>query len=167
MLQSGLFRLFRPRSGMFSILGSSSSIIAFVADAQFCRSAPRKNTPCGVRYVACHVLVALLLSFLGPPWSQWCSDWCALGCSAAVAFGCICSSHVSGWLMLVEVFPVVPLGVSCFLSCWVWGYYVARWNVRAQAGCFIAAFGHRRPPRHVSTSRVLEVGSQWHGCKCS
>ena len=117
--------------------------------------------------VACHVLVALLLSFLGPPWSQWCSDWCALGCSAAVAFGSVCSSHVSGWLMLVEVFPVVPLGVSCFLSCWVWGYYVARWNVRAQAGCFIAAFGHRRPPRHVSTSRVLEVGSQWHGCKCS
>ena len=23
----------------------------------------------------------------GPPWCQWCSDWCALGCSAAVAFG--------------------------------------------------------------------------------
>ena len=85
-----------------------SSIIAFVADTQLCRSATRTNTPCGVRYVACHVQVALLWSFLGPPWSQWCSDWCALGCSAAVAFGCVCFSHVSGWLTLIEVFAVVP-----------------------------------------------------------
>ena len=66
------------------------------------------------------------LSFLGPPWSQWCSDWCALGGSAIVAFGCVCSSHVSGWLMSVEVFAVVPLAVSCFLSCWVGGYFVGR-----------------------------------------
>ena len=28
--------------------------------------------------------------------SQWCSDRCALGCSAAVAFGCVSLSHVSG-----------------------------------------------------------------------
>ena len=49
----------------------------------------------------------------------WCSDWCALGCSATVVLGCVCSSHVSGWLTSVEVFAVVPLGVSCFLSCWV------------------------------------------------
>ena len=41
----------------------------------------------------------------------------ALGCSAAVAFGCVCLSHVAGWLTSVEVFAVVPLGVSCFLSC--------------------------------------------------
>ena len=33
-----------------------------------------------------------------------------------------------------------------------------------QAGCFIAAFGYRRPPRHARASRVLGVGSQWHGC---
>ena len=93
---------------------------------QLCRSAISTNTPCGVRYVACHVQVALLLSFVGPPWCQWCSDWCALGCSATVAFGCVCSSHVSGWLTSVEVFAAVPLGVSCFLSCWVGGYFVAR-----------------------------------------
>ena len=83
---------------------SSSVIVAFVATKQLCRSAIRTNTPCGVRYVACHVQVALLLSFLGPPWSQWCSDCCALGCSAAVAFGCVCSSYVCGWLTTVEGF---------------------------------------------------------------
>ena len=83
----------------------------------------------------------------------------------------LCSS--SFWLRpfvaltLVEVFAAVPLGVSCFLSCRVGRYFVARGNVGAQAGCFIAAFGHRRPPRHARTSRVLVVGSQWHGCKCS
>ena len=43
-----------------------------------------------------------------PLWSQWCADWCALGCSAAVAFGCVFLSHISGWLTLVEVFAVVP-----------------------------------------------------------
>ena len=98
---------------------SSSVIIAFVATRQLCRSAIRTNTPCGVRQVACHVQVVSLLSFLGPPWCQWCSDWCALGCSAAVAFGCVCSSHVSGWLTSVEVFAVIPPGMSCFQSCWV------------------------------------------------
>ena len=30
----------------------------------------------------------------------------------------VCLSHVSGWLRLVEVFAVAPLGVSCFLSLW-------------------------------------------------
>ena len=34
---------------------SSSSIIAFVATRQLCRSATRTNTPCGVIYVCCHV----------------------------------------------------------------------------------------------------------------
>ena len=77
------------------------------------------------------------------------------------------SSHVSGWLTSVEVFAAVPLGVPCFLSCWVGRYFVAHWNVGAQAGCFIAAFGYRRHPRHARTSRVLEVGKQWHGCNCS
>ena len=33
------------------------------------------------------------------------------------------------------MFAVVPLGVSCFLSCRVGGYFVARQNVGAQAGC--------------------------------
>ena len=44
---------------------------------------------------------------------------------------------------------------------------MARQNVGAQASCFAAAFGHMPPPRHPRTSRVLEVGSQWRGCKCS
>ena len=77
---------------------SSSSIFAFVAATQLCRSATRMKTPGGVRYVACHVQVVLLLSFLGPPWCQKCSNCCALGCSEAVSFGCVCLSHVSGWL---------------------------------------------------------------------
>ena len=102
---------FRRKSDMlcffFHFFAGSSSIIAFVATQQLCRSAARTKTPCGVRYVACHVQVALLLSYVGPPWSQWCSDWCALGCSATVAFGCVCSSHVSGWLRSVEVFAAV------------------------------------------------------------
>ena len=125
------------------------------------------GTPCAVRFVACQVQVAIMLSFLGPPWCHWCSDRCAFGCSAAVAFGRVCSLPVSGWLTLVEAFAAVPLGVSCFLSCWVGGYFVASQNVGAQAGCFIAAFGYRRPPRDARTSRVLEVGRQWHGCNCS
>ena len=63
----------------FALFAGSSSIIPFAASAQLCRSTIRTNTPCGVRYVACHVQAALSLSFLGPPWSQWCSDRCALG----------------------------------------------------------------------------------------
>ena len=47
---------------------------------------------------------------------------------------CVCWSHVSAWLTSVKVFPAVPLGVSCFLSCWVGGYFVARQNVGAQGG---------------------------------
>ena len=86
---------------VFFIFAGSSSIIAFVADTKLCKSAIRTNTLCGVKYVACHVQVALL------PWSQWCSDWCALSCSAAVAFGCVCLSHVSGWVTLIAVFAVV------------------------------------------------------------
>ena len=74
-------------------------------------------------------------------------DWCALGCSAPEGFGCVCSSHVSGWL--------------------TWGYVVALQNVGAQTGRSIDAIGQRRPPRTERTSRALKVGSQWHGCKCS
>ena len=37
------------------------------------------------------------------------------------ASDCVCLSHVSGWLRLIEVFAKVPLGVSCFLSCRVRG----------------------------------------------
>ena len=32
------------------------------------------HVPCDVRCVACHVQVAILLSYLGPLWCQWCSD---------------------------------------------------------------------------------------------
>ena len=42
------------------------------------------------------------------------------------ASDCVCLSHVSGWLGLIEVFATVPLGASCFLSCRVGGYSVAR-----------------------------------------
>ena len=124
-----MFRFCRSKSGMPwfcpSFFHSSSSIVALSQPNNFADRQTRTNTPCGVRYVACHVKVVLLLSFLGPPWCQWCSDWCALRSSAAVAFGCVCLSHVSGWLRLVEVVAVVPLGVSCFLSCRVGGYFVA------------------------------------------
>ena len=111
----GPFRVFSMKKRarcVFHCFSCSSSIIELVATKQLCRPAIRTNTPCGVRYVACHVQVALLLSFLAPPWSQWCSDWCALCCPAAVGFGCVCLSHVSGSVRLVEVFAAVPLGVS-------------------------------------------------------
>ena len=42
------------------------------------------------------------------------------------ASDCVCLSHASGWLRLIEVFATVPLGASCFLSCRVGGYSVAR-----------------------------------------
>ena len=66
---------------------NSSAIIAFVATQHLCRSAVCTKTPCGVKYVACHVQVAFLLSCLSPPWCQWRPDWSALGGSATVAFG--------------------------------------------------------------------------------
>ena len=40
---------------------------------------------------------------------------------------------------------------------------MARWNVGAQAGRFIAAFGYNWPPRHRRTSRVLGVGASGRG----
>ena len=63
--------------------------------------------------------------------SQWCSSGCALGCSATVAFGCVCSSHVSGWLRLVEVFVALP-HLECLAFC------------RIGMLCFIAACGYGR-----------------------
>ena len=127
----------------------------------------KKSLSRGVRYVACHVQVALLLSFLALHGVSGVPLGALLVVLQQLAFGCVCSSHVSGWLTSVEVFAVVPLGVSCFLSCWVGRYFVAYQNVGAQAECFLAAFGYRRPPRRARTCRVLVVGSQWHGCKCS
>ena len=50
-------------------------------------------------------------------------------------------------------------------SCRVANRVVVRQGVGAQTGCFIAAFCYKWPPRHAHTLRVLEVGSQWHGCK--
>ena len=88
------FRQTRWYVVVFFFFANSSVITAFVADTTLQIGT---NTPYGVRYVACHVQVALL-SFLGPSWSQLCSDWYALGCSAGAAFGCVCLSHVSGWL---------------------------------------------------------------------
>ena len=148
--KSGKFRFFDHKvvcCGFSKKNASSSTSIACIAATQHCRSGIRTNTPCGVRYVTCHAQVALLLSFLGPPWCQWCSDCYGLYCSAAVAFGCVCLSHVSGWLRLVEVFAVLPVGASCFFC------------VSGPE----ATFGYRRPPRHARTARVLEVRS----CTCS
>ena len=106
--------VFSTKKWYVVLFASSSAIIAFVADIELCRTAVRTSTLCGVRRVACHVQVTLLLSFLGPP--RWCSDWCALGCAAAVACGCVCLSHVAGWLTSVEVFAV-PVGVGSGILC--------------------------------------------------
>ena len=138
---------------VFVVFVSSSSSIAFVAATPRCRSAIRTNTSCGAGSVACHVQVACLLSFLGAPWSQWCPDWCALGCSAAVAFGCVCSSHTSGWLRFFEVFAVVPLGVSCFLSYRVVGHFLARENVGA------GRLFHRGIRLHAAAASCAHVSS--------
>ena len=62
-------------------------------------------------------------------------------------------------LRLVEVFAVVPLGVTCFLSSRVGD---TLWPVRALECRQVVSSRHS-----ARTSRVLEVGSQWHGCKCS
>ena len=147
-----MFRSFLPKSGLlcfFMFFVGSSSIIAFVATRQLCRSATRTNTPCGVIYVACHVGVALLLTFLGLPWSQWCSDWCALGCSPAVALGCVCLSHVSGWLTLVEVLAVVT---TCPLERWSAGRLCHR-GIRLQAAAascaHVSCSGGREPVARV------------------
>ena len=163
------FGFFYEKSGTLCFFFASSSvIIAFVASQQLCRSAIRTNTPCGVRYVVCHVQVASLLSFPGVHGVSGVPISALLGCSAHTRFWlCVCSSHVSGWLTSVEVFAAVPLGLSCFLSCWAGRYFVARWNVGAQAGCFSSRHsdtgGRVMRARHV----FWGVGSQWHGCKCS
>ena len=103
-----------------------STQLAFVADTQLCKSEIRTKTPCGVRYVACHVQVALLLSFLGPP----VLSGVPIGVLLVVLQRWLLVTSVcrtfSGWLTLVEVFAVVPLGVSCFLSYRVGRYSVAR-----------------------------------------
>ena len=74
----------------------------------------KQSLSCGVRHVSCHVPVALLLSFLGRPWCQWCSNWCACGCSAQ---GLLVASvrHISGWLTSVEVF--VEFHLECLAFC--------------------------------------------------
>ena len=145
---------------VFFIFAVSSSIIAFVADTQLCRSPILTNTQCGVRYVACHVQVASL------PWSQWCSDWCALGCSAAVAFSCVCLSHVSGRVTLVAVFAVVTTW-SVLLSVVSGGRILCGPSERWSAGSFF--HGIRLQAAAASCAHVSCSGgrSRWHGCKCS
>ena len=67
--QAVCFRFFEQKVagyGFSSGFSKSSPIIAFVA-TRLCRSAIHTTAQCGVRYVACHVQVALLMSFLGPP----------------------------------------------------------------------------------------------------
>ena len=57
--------VFLPKKWHVVFFVSSTAIIMFVATKQLRRPAIRTKTPCGVRYVACHVQVALLLSSLG------------------------------------------------------------------------------------------------------
>ena len=125
----------------------------------------KQSVSCGVRYVACHVQMALLLSFLGPPWCQWCSDWCALGCSATVASGCVWLSDV---FSLVEVFSVVTTWsvlLSVVLDRVILCGPLERWG----AGRLLRR-GIRLHAAAASCAHLLviwEVWSQWHGCKCS
>ena len=140
---------------VFAFFVHHQSIIASVADTQICISAIRTKIH---RAASDMLLVAC-------KWRYCCRFWALQGVRA-VAFGCVGSSHVYGWLTLVEVFAVVPIGVSCFLSCWV-GILCGPFERWALEGCFIAAFGYKRTLRHARTSRVLEVGSQWQVCKCS
>ena len=117
---------------MVCFFANSSVIIAFVPTQQHCRSAIRTKTPCGVRYVFCHVQVAFLLSRLSPPWCQWCSDWSALGCSATMAL--VLRLFVARfWLADVDCgVRCSSIGVSCFLSCWGAGKLFRR-GIRTQA----------------------------------
>ena len=74
-----------------------------------------------------------------------------------MAFGCVCSSHVSGWLTSVEVFAVVPLGVSGFLSCWGAGRFHRGIRIQAAAAscAHVSCSGGREP--------VAWVQIQWAG----
>ena len=129
---------------------------------QLCRSATRTNTPCGVRHVASHVQVALLLSFLCSPWCQWCSDWCALGCSAAVAAGCFCLSHVSGWLNWLRC--SLEFHLECLAFSRV-GSGDTLWPVRTLERRQVVSSRHSATSgRHVMRARLVFWRS---GCKCS
>ena len=67
----------------------------------------------------------------------------------------VCLAVARFWL--VVVFAMVPLEVYCFLSCRD-SLWLARTLERRQVV---------RGIRHARTARVLEVGAQWTGCKCS
>ena len=87
----------------FSCFASSSSIIAVVADTHIGKAHERSVR----RQISCFFLANVILLFLRPPWTQWCCDWCALGRSSRAHFGWVCSSHVSCWLLSVDVFAAV------------------------------------------------------------
>ena len=95
--------------GCVFFFARSSSIIVFVADTQLCRMAIRTNTPCGVRYVACHAQAALLLSFLGL------HGLCVVPIGALLVvlqqwlFGCVCLC--STWSVLLSA--VSGPGILC------------------------------------------------------
>ena len=149
------------RTGMYTLKGEKSELadranlqsLRLFAAKQLCRSAIRTGTPCGVRCVALSrasgvTVVWAVHGVSGVPIG-------ALLVVLPVIFCCVCSSHVSGWLTSVEVFAVVPLGVSWFPSCRVGGHFCSpseRWGA---GRLFIGTFGYRRPPRHARRSRVL------------
>ena len=125
----------------------------------------RQSLACGVRCVACHVQVVLLLSFL------------ALRSVSGVPIGGFLAVPEQ-WLLVASVRRTFLVGgrrlkwslqfhPQCLAFRRVGGYktFVARWNVGAQAGCFIAAFGHKRPPRHARTSRVQGSGASGMGAR--
>ena len=67
-----------------------------------------------------------------------------------------CRTHVSGWLWCslwfhLECLAFCRVGILCGP--------LELWRTQVVRGI--------RPPRHARTARVLEAGTQWHGCNCS
>ena len=55
--------------------------------------------------------------------------------------------------------------LECLAFCRV-GSEDTLWLVRTLGRKQVVSSRHSAPPRHARTSRVLDVGSEWHGCKC-
>ena len=106
------FVFFRSKSGMLWLFFHCLPVNHCVCRNQTTLSTTHEYTV--RRQIGCLSRASDVIVVVSGPFMlcQWCSDWCALGYSAAVAFGCVWSSHVSGWLRLVVVFAVVPHGVS-------------------------------------------------------
>ena len=96
-------------------------------------------------------------------WRHCCRFWALDGVSG-VPIGALLNV-LQQWLLVESVRRTFLVGLHR-LRCWLQFHmeclvfcrvgsgdtFVAPWNVGAQAGCFIAAFGYRRPPRPARTS---------------